>query len=146
MLNTPTAQKIAQRVFADVAGHLGGVDGALAALTTIHQRLDHLLVPVVGEGGFRAIFARSTRRSRTVHPCLDGVALSALAEADRFLEPLLSRLRTEEADTIRATTVAIMVHFIELLNTLVGSELTLTLLGREWPAAVADALMPTEKS
>jgi hypothetical protein len=142
MLNPPLAQKFAERVVAQVAGQLGGGDGALATLASLHERLGRVLVPVVGDGGYRAIFARSARKARTAHPCLAGVALG---KADPFLDPLLARLRTEEEGTIRATTVALMAHLIELMTTLVGPELTLTLLRREWPAAPADALVPRER-
>jgi hypothetical protein len=141
MLNTPPAQKLAERVVAQVAGQLTGDDGALATLTSVHERLGRVLIPVVGEGGYRAIFARSVRKARAAHPCLDGVALAA---GDPFLEPLLGRLRTEEERTIRASTVDLMARLIELMITLVGPELTLTLLGREWPTAASDPLVPTE--
>ena len=141
MLNIPPAQKLAERVVAEVAGQLTSDDGALAILTSVHESLERALVPVVGEGGYRAIVARSVRKARAAHPCLEGVAL---AEADTFLEPLLARLRTEEEGTIRATTVDLMARLIELVIALVGPELTLTLLGREWPTAASDALVPAE--
>ncbi|HEX4448194.1 MAG TPA: hypothetical protein VH044_15705 [Polyangiaceae bacterium] len=146
MLNSPSAQTIAEHIAVEVEGELAGIEGdrtALATLAALHQRLGRVLVPVVGDGGYRAIFARSMRKARTAYPYLEDVAL---AEADAFLEPLLARLGTKEEGTIRAATVALIAHLIELLVALVGPEITLTLLGREWPAATADALVPTERS
>jgi hypothetical protein len=134
MLPSPPARDLAVRIFAELAGGGASADGALGALTAAHERLGRMLSAVVGDAGYRAIFSRSMRKARAVHPCLAGIVL---LESEAFLEPLLARLRTEDGGTIRGVTLDILTNAIDLLGTLIGEELTMTLLEREWPIAVA---------
>ena len=129
MLPPPTAQEMAERIFAEMAGDIGS-SGGLAALTSVYERLGRMMSVVVGDAGYRAILSRSLRKAAAAHPCLAGVVLS---ESDAPFEPVLTRLQTEDPTAIRAAAIAILTNFIVLLGTLIGAELTLTLIGREWP-------------
>jgi hypothetical protein len=138
MPTSPPARELAERIFAETAGEVASRDDALGALTCIYDRLERTMSAVIGEAGHRAIVSRALRRARTAHPSLEGVAL---AESDAPLEPLRARLRPEDASTVHAVAVTITANFIELLGTLIGAELTLTLLDREWPGLSATSLV-----
>jgi hypothetical protein len=137
MLTSPTAQEMAERIFAEMAGDAGD-SGGLAALTGVYERLGQMMSVVVGDAGYRAILSRSLRKAAAAHP---GVVLS---ESDAPFKPVLTRLQTEDPAAIRTAAIAIMTNFIELLGTLIGAELTLTLLDREWPRA--NFLISTERA
>jgi hypothetical protein len=131
---------MAERIFAEMAGDAGD-SGGLAALTSVYERLGQMMSVVVGDAGYRAILSRSLRKAAAAYPRLAGVVLS---ESDAPFEPVLTRLQTEDPAAIRTAAIAIMTNFIELLGTLIGTELTLTLLDREWPRA--NFLISTERS
>ncbi len=140
MLIHPPARDLAEQIVAAAEVAATGDDGALATSRSVYERLGPLMSVVIGDAGYRAVLSRSVRKAAATHPCLVGIVLS---ESDTPHDPLLVRLKPEDAHTIRQVTVAIMTNFIELLETLIGVELTLTLLDREWPRAT---LFSTERS
>jgi hypothetical protein len=133
MLGNPSALQIAERIFARVGREGASSDDAIAALTSVYERLELAMSAVLGDEGYRAMFARCMRKAKAGNPCLQGVLL---ADSPRFLVPLYTRLRQENALTIQNTGAALMTHFIELLVTLIGNDLTLKLFHRVWPDAV----------
>jgi hypothetical protein len=136
MLAKPSPPEIAERIFADPATT---VDEAIAALTLAHERLASVISTVVGKAGYVAMFARSAQKAKVTEPRLEGVVL-----ADG-IDPLLAHLRREEPPAIRFISIAVVASFIELLFTLIGSELALRLIQKAWPDAMADSFRPREK-
>jgi hypothetical protein len=83
------------------------------------------LAPIIGEDGFRVLFARSLHRTRGEHPWL--------ARDAAKVEPIFASLKTSiESQTVahaRLGSRALRTNFTELLNALIGEELAAHLLG-----------------
>jgi hypothetical protein len=104
---------------------------AVAANTfAIWQQVATQLVPVIGARGVDALFNRSLHVTSKVFPLL------AMAGNDGNSASLLVSLKTRLADleTASATEAshALLVTFIESLETLIGESLTQRLLGPVW--------------
>jgi hypothetical protein len=84
------------------------------------------LAPVIGEDGFRVLFARGLHRARIEHAWLaidvveDGIAFSKLKAS----------LESQTPERAEAGDRALIAHFTELLDTLIGKALAARLLVR----------------
>jgi hypothetical protein len=108
-----------------------GDAGAVAANTfATWQQVASQLVPVIGARGVDALFSRSLHLTSKAFPCL------AMAANDGNSASLLGSLKMRLADleTTTATEAshALLVTFIESLETLIGESLTQRLLGPVW--------------
>jgi len=82
------------------------------------------LVPVIGESGFRILFARSLHLARREAPWL---AVASPATDEPF-DDLRSSLARESQERALEAERALRAEFIDLLHTLVGEGLTSRLL------------------
>ena len=83
------------------------------------------LAPIIGEDGFRVLFARSLHRARLEHPWL---ARDPVAGADAF-STLRASLEAQETKQAAGGSRALMENFNVLLHALIGEELASRLLG-----------------
>lgn len=89
------------------------------------EQVQSRLAPVIGEDGFRVLFARSLHRARIDHPWL---ALEA-AEDNAPFSMLKASLGSQTHARAEEGSRALMNHFNELLNSLIGKDLAARLLG-----------------
>ena len=82
------------------------------------------LAPIIGEDGFRVLFARSLHRARIEHPWLAREPVKADAPFSMLKASLESQTPEHAADGSRA----LIAHFNELLNALIGEQLAARLL------------------
>lgn len=83
------------------------------------------LAPIIGEDGFRVLFARSLHRARIEHPWL----AREPAQADRPFWSLQTSLESQTSELAMSGSRALATHFDELLNVLIGRELATRLIG-----------------
>ena len=97
-----------------------------AAAVRSWELLQSRLAPVIGEDGFRVLYARSLHRARAQHAWLarDSVPL------DTPYSMLKSSLESQTPERATAASRALMAHFNELLNALIGKQLATRLIGR----------------
>jgi hypothetical protein len=97
-------------------------EAAVGSWNAIQARL----APVIGQDGFRVLFARSLHRARIEHAWLatdvgeDGIAFSKLKAS----------LESQAPERAEAGSRVLMAHFTDLLVTLIGKALAARLLGR----------------
>lgn len=82
------------------------------------------LAPIIGEDGFRILFARSLHRARIEHPWL---AREPQAGKDVF-SALKASLDAESPERATLAGGALMAHFLDLLHALIGEALASRLL------------------
>ncbi len=82
------------------------------------------LAPVIGEGGFRVLFARSLHRTRIEHPWL---ARDLVPGADVF-SALKASLEAQAPARAASASRALTANFDDLLHGLIGEELASRLL------------------
>jgi hypothetical protein len=89
------------------------------------------LVPVIGENGFRILFARSLHLTRRDFPWLSRVP----TPTDQPLADLKASYEGETAEHAREANVALLLTFTSLLHALIGKALTSRLLDPAGPVS-----------
>jgi hypothetical protein len=105
---------------------------------------DHIarrLSPIVGDGGFRALYARGLHLTRVTYPWLAAVQGDEQA-SEPIIRLKLSLQRRDAADA-KAASVALLATFTELLCTFVGEGLTTRLLSS---VRAADSPRPAQET
>ena len=82
------------------------------------------LAPILGEDGFRVLFARSLHRARADHPWLAREAVKGTVA----ISMLKASLGSQPPALAEEGNRALMNHFNALLNSLIGKELAARLL------------------
>ncbi len=83
------------------------------------------LAPIIGEDGFRVLFARSLHRARVEHPWLAREAV----QPDNPFSMLKASLESQADGSAEEGSRALMAHFKELLGSLIGEDLAGRLMG-----------------
>jgi DNA-binding GntR family transcriptional regulator len=94
------------------------------------QRLAPELVSIIGEGGFKPLYARSVRLSCAQYPWLAPAAAAAPGE-ERFA-PLQALLQAQDLTQALQGSAALFNIFLDLLASLIGEVLTTHLLSSAW--------------
>jgi len=98
---------------------------AVAAAAVRSWDLAHSrLAPIIGEDGFRVLFARSLHRARSEHPWL---AREPVQEDIKF-SALKASIETQSPERAADGSRALFAHFNDLLNALIGEALATRLL------------------
>lgn len=84
------------------------------------------LAPIIGESGFRVLFARSLHRARAEHPWLAREA----APGSVPFSMLKASIESQPPERATQGSRALMDHFNELLIALIGRDLVSRLLSR----------------
>ena len=90
------------------------------------EQMARQIVSIVGEGGFNSLYARSLFLTQASHPRLAAGALSPQAE-HRFA-PLKTCLETQTPALAREANRLLLITFTDVLATLIGEQLTTTIL------------------
>ena len=83
------------------------------------------LAPIIGEDGFRVLFARSLHRTRMEHAWL----ARDPAQANAAFSSLKKSLESQSPERAAEGGRALVAHFNQLLHALIGEELAARLLG-----------------
>jgi len=104
-------------------------DAPAIAATAVHDwdLAQSRLAPIIGEDGFRVLFARSLHRARARHPWLARDPV----KGDPPFATLHASLGAESPQRAMEGSRALWDNFNELLNALIGEELATRLLGPE---------------
>ena len=103
-------------------------DVAQRIMLRLHMELRKLL----GPAGVDVLLARSVILVRRAHPVLAGVTAGSGGTLAGLDDAALQGAEVKEG------AVAIVVHFIELLVTLIGEDLAMGLVRNVWPEAVEE--------
>lgn len=88
----------------------------------IWREISGRLVPIIGQGGFAALYNRSLSISRANHPFLEAVHQGALSPVDyAALQAVLTQQSNWQAE---AANSAMLLNFYERLSYLIGEPLT----------------------
>lgn len=119
------------RILTQNAGGRVADSGAVAeAAMRTWSRAAGELALLIGQGGVRAISARSIHVTRSSYPWLPELEESTQTET-AFANLKLSLERREAADALEAST-AFLVTFTDILATLIGEALTTHLMNSAW--------------
>jgi hypothetical protein len=143
MLPRPSARRIAEQILAEETGGSIATEEAISAVIRVHGKLGDTMSLVLGQEGFKAMFARTVQKTKCTFPSLEGVSSGS---RDGVLDRLKTVLSQQEASTVLEVGVALLETSFDLLSMLIGEELTLRLFRSTWPEPVASALAPTERS
>jgi hypothetical protein len=128
----PAAQGLARQLLLQEAGGQSAPPALAEALERVCQRLHQRMVGLIGRAGFAALFTRALHLAREAHPALAGVAFDDQAEA--CLRGTHEFAEAREPSEVGDALVAILAHFIGLLITFIGEELSMRLIREIWPA------------
>ena len=111
----------------------GTIDARPIAGAAVHNwdLVQSRLAPIIGQDGFRVLFARSLHRARLEHAWL----ARDPAQADAPFSALEKSLESQAPERAAEGNLALVTHFNELLHGLIGEELAARLIGPIGPAA-----------
>lgn len=95
------------------------------------QKLYDQMAQLFGHGGFHALIARSLKLTGREFPELRDVEDEPQGEA--CLRGLHGSLEGADFDTARQAVEAVFANLINLLNSFIGTDMTMRLLARAWP-------------
>lgn len=106
----------------------GSAEATVIADETLRtwDQIARQLAPIVGAGGFRALYARGLHLTRATYPWL--AAVQGTEQADQPFIRLKLSLQGRDAAEARAAGNALLATFTELLVTFIGERLTTRLL------------------
>lgn len=109
---------------------------AADAAVNLWEQLASKIIAIVGEGGFDSLYARSVFLSQSKFPWLSADLLSSQTN-HRFAE-LKSSL--EEQSPVQASEASslLMITFTDILVTLIGEQLTTSILRSAWGNDASD--------
>ena len=90
------------------------------------EEMARQLHPIIGEGGFRALYTRGLHLTRSKYPWLAVIRESE--QTNSLFTGLKLSLQRREFAEARDASIALVVTFTELLETLIGDSLTERLL------------------
>jgi hypothetical protein len=104
------------------------------------------IVSIVGEGGFNSLYARSVFLAKAEFPWLAAISLPSRSE-HRFAE-LKKILEGQSAMQAREANSLLLVTFTDILSSIIGEELTMSILHSAWgtaaPNGTGDEKHPAE--
>jgi len=120
-----------------LADHGGGVDAITGHTVALWTRTARALVPVIGQRGMSALYARAVHLAAVQHPWLAQAVGADDVAAD--FSPLAKAAAEQPPDAAIAAITALFETFDRLLVTLIGASLTQRLLQpiRDVPSAGA---------
>jgi hypothetical protein len=129
--NLARQQKILHLLTQDAGGRGADARAIAEAALRLWIRAACELALLIGQGGVRAIYARSLHLARLSYRWLPEAADPALSDPP-FTELRVALERQTAPDALEAGT-AFLVTFTDLLATLIGEALTTGLMNSAWP-------------
>jgi hypothetical protein len=115
-----------------------------AAAVRLHDRLAERLVPLIGDVGVSALWARSVHLTQREFAWLARTPPSALEEAP--LTALRLCLERQPPSTAMEAAASLLATFYRLLVTLIGNVLTTRLTQEAWPEIAMDDIREEKTS
>ncbi|WP_029526056.1 hypothetical protein [Polaromonas glacialis] len=108
------------------------------AQTTVRlwRQLAPELISIIGEGGFKPLYARSIRLASRQYPWMAHDAAKP-ADQEGFAE-LQACLQAQDAALARQASLVLFTIFLDVLASLIGEELTSHLLHSAWPKETSE--------
>ena len=100
------------------------------------ERLAPELISIIGEGGFKPLYARSVRLTSVRYPWLAHAAASA-GDDGRFA-PLQAHLQAQDLVQASEGSMVLFNTFLDLLASLIGEALTTHLLQSAWSQEISN--------
>jgi hypothetical protein len=106
------------------------------AAVILWEQIASQIISVVGEGGFTSLYARSLFLTQPSVPWLAAGALSP--QADHRFAGLKTCLEAQRPEQASAANRLLLITFTDILASLVGEELTITLIRSAWGNDASD--------
>ncbi len=104
-----------------------------AAYVTLWQRLAEQLIPIIGEGGFSSLYLRSLHLARaTFHFLPSSNACDTSDTSEAMLAQLKLCLQARDALEARAACRLLLLKFITILASLIGTSLMTGIIDAAW--------------
>ncbi len=130
---TPSQMDAARRLLAHEAQGVESAEERAAVGRRVYEKTVSHLATILGSTGARLLFTRSVKLTAHEFPCLRAVNLGV--DGDVALgEQIEVCLRVETPDAVTETMVSLYATLLAVLETLIGEELTTTVLRDPWPA------------
>jgi len=114
------------------------------AAVHLWEQMAAQIISIVGEDGFNSLYARSAFLARRTFPWLTGEPLPSPA-AQRFAELRKSFEGRAPAQTSAANSL-LLVTFTDIVVSLIGEEMTASILDSAWGGETSPAPSPEEES
>ena len=103
---------------------------AAVAAVNLWEQMATQIISLVGEGGFNSLYDRSVRLTQPTFPWLTANSQSALA--DHHFQGLNMRFEGQTTAQISAANCLLLITFTDILASLIGEELTISMLRLAW--------------
>lgn len=100
------------------------------------EQLAHELALIIGDGGFRSLYARSVHLTRADFPWL--VNEQSAPTTDFLFTRLLTSLEQQSVTEARAASVRLLITFVDILALLIGESMADNILNSAWNDAALD--------
>lgn len=122
-----------------IKSHMARQTGQVAAAAIrLWAQMAIQIIGIVGEGGFNALYARSVFLAQSRFPWLAVSAQSPLAD-HRFAE-LKNQLEGQPPAQASEANVLLLITFTDILASLIGEQLTVTILRSAWGHEIMDVV------
>ena len=111
-------------------------DAAVPAIIRLWEQLAPELISIIGEGGFKPLYARSIRLAGKQHAWLLPCAAQP-AVGERFTE-LAACLQAQDVRDAQRAGLELFSVFLDVLASLIGEELTTHLLHSAWSNKISE--------
>ena len=126
---TPTTKDLAALVFSSEVGVDSTLDQLRPGVQRTFQKLNVHLSARFGTGGYQALIKRALSLATTDYPWLASIRISENGNVEGFED-------LTQFETVRDGCLAIFARLIEMLDTLIGRNLTARILQSAWPDSV----------
>lgn len=130
---SPKLVELARRIVEQEADGSRDPAASAAAAETACWRLKVHLVDLLGAGGVSAVLGRALHLAQREQPLLAGVAVSG--ESAACFTGLAESLSASTDEEATAAASAILTHMLDVLVTLLGEELGMKPIRKNWPRA-----------
>jgi hypothetical protein len=131
----PAVTELARQLLSHEADQRREPDALGAAIEQVYSKFRLRLVDLIGQTGFVALFGRALHLARHEAPILAGITIDPHTSNDLMGIHDLVAAHPSDAATDFTTIVA---HFIWLLVTFIGEQLSMQLIEDIWPQVVHD--------
>lgn len=100
------------------------------AAVDLWEQMATQIISIVGEAGFNSLYARSVFLTQTSFPWL--AANSSLSQSDRRFAELKMSLKAKTAAQVIEANTLLLITFTDILATLIGEQLTTSILRSAW--------------
>lgn len=99
------------------------------AAISLWEKMSVQIISIVGEAGFDSLYARSLYLTQSSFPWL---TIGSLPPADPRFRELRMNFEGQSPAQIRATNILLLITFTDILASLIGEQLTTSILRSAW--------------